>query len=442
VSTANVLDFSPDGTKIVIGSFVGSAQLWDVQTGQLITSLKAHGGPVLSARFNSDGAHLLTAGEDGGVGIWDIATNKPVLQLTQQRSRVWSAAYNADESLVITGSGDRDVTSDNTARVWDASSGVLLGELRGHLQGIYAVAIDRRSQRIVTTSLDNTTRLWNWGDNGLLQTSLVESQEPHLVHVDMSRSANIAVAASTDGRIRVWHGNTGEALRTLDTKIARASRIAIGPNDARIAVGTETGELYLIDTASGQIVLKMMKHQGSVLSIGFSMDGAQVATGGSDGRIIVWDCRNGAKLHELEMPRSAAKDADQQEDDGNEQRQATTGSIITNPVRVTHAGFSEFDDRLITVSTDAIVRIWDSRTYKLLKKFAVQETSPDFDDERDDFSARFNQDGTRLVSRAFYQKASAWNTRDGERVSRFIVPKIYFRHWTVPGWSSCVYDFR
>jgi WD40 repeat protein len=56
--------FSPDGTRIVTGSFDGTAKVWDAGTGTPLLELKGHTGPVHSVAFSRDGTHIVTGGED------------------------------------------------------------------------------------------------------------------------------------------------------------------------------------------------------------------------------------------------------------------------------------------------------------------------------------------------------------------------------------------
>jgi WD40 repeat protein len=58
--------------------------------------------------------------------------------------------------MLITGS------SDETARVWEKSSGKEIHKLNGHSGEVSAVAVALDSSFIVTGSSDSTTRLWDF----------------------------------------------------------------------------------------------------------------------------------------------------------------------------------------------------------------------------------------------------------------------------------------
>src|SRR5262245_39617240 len=63
--------FSPDGTKVVTGSFDFTARIWDAQTGKPLTGALRHKGRVRSVQFSPDGKRVVTASEDHTARIWD-----------------------------------------------------------------------------------------------------------------------------------------------------------------------------------------------------------------------------------------------------------------------------------------------------------------------------------------------------------------------------------
>jgi WD40 repeat protein len=49
----------------------------------------------------------------------------------------------------------------HTARVWDAATGKQMGVLLGHDEPVNSAAFSPDGSRIVTTSFDNTARIWD-----------------------------------------------------------------------------------------------------------------------------------------------------------------------------------------------------------------------------------------------------------------------------------------
>jgi WD40 repeat protein len=75
--------FSPDGKRLVSGSYVGTIQLWDVPAGKSTATLQntpATLGPlsnsVYMVAFSPDGRSLAAASRDGTVKLWDVAKRR------------------------------------------------------------------------------------------------------------------------------------------------------------------------------------------------------------------------------------------------------------------------------------------------------------------------------------------------------------------------------
>ena len=65
------LAFSPDNTVLVAGLTNGGIALWDLATGEKITTLNGHTQPVETLVFSPDGKTLVSTGQDGTILVWD-----------------------------------------------------------------------------------------------------------------------------------------------------------------------------------------------------------------------------------------------------------------------------------------------------------------------------------------------------------------------------------
>ena len=68
---SNVLVFSPDNGVLVNGDESGEIQLWDVITGNKLTTLSGHTARVETLKFSPDGQTIVSTGADGTILLWD-----------------------------------------------------------------------------------------------------------------------------------------------------------------------------------------------------------------------------------------------------------------------------------------------------------------------------------------------------------------------------------
>jgi len=102
-------------------------------------------------RANGAGDRILTASEDGTARVWDATTGQEVLQL-RHNAAVEDARWNAAEDRILTASDD------GTVRVWDAHSGAELATLSGHTDIVFQAHWNRDESRILSASADGTVR--------------------------------------------------------------------------------------------------------------------------------------------------------------------------------------------------------------------------------------------------------------------------------------------
>jgi len=71
----NALVFSPDNTVLVTGTTAGithsEIELWDLTTGEKLSTLNGHTQPVETLVFSPDGKTLVSTGTDGTILVWD-----------------------------------------------------------------------------------------------------------------------------------------------------------------------------------------------------------------------------------------------------------------------------------------------------------------------------------------------------------------------------------
>ncbi|KZP02221.1 WD40 repeat-like protein, partial [Athelia psychrophila] len=108
--------FSPDGSKIVSGSWDKTVRVWDAVTGQpAMPPLQGHEEAVHSVCFSPDGSNIASGSSDKTIWLWDAGTGQPAMPPLQgHEEAVYSVCFSPDGSKIASGSADK------TIRLWDA----------------------------------------------------------------------------------------------------------------------------------------------------------------------------------------------------------------------------------------------------------------------------------------------------------------------------------
>ncbi|KAH7907089.1 quinon protein alcohol dehydrogenase-like superfamily [Hygrophoropsis aurantiaca] len=117
------LVFSPDGTRLAMGSFQGKVRVFDVATGETaLGPFTAHRMTVLTLAFTHDGQQIITTSYDYTVRVWNSTTGEELGNaMVGHRDAIWQIVLSADGRRLASVSGDR------TVRVWDMRTRQQLG---------------------------------------------------------------------------------------------------------------------------------------------------------------------------------------------------------------------------------------------------------------------------------------------------------------------------
>jgi len=115
------------------------------------------GRQITAVAFSSDGTRIVSGSYDMSVRVWDASIGVELKELKGHTSWVNSVAFSSDGTQIVSGSNDDSV------RVcqWDASTGVELKKLKGHTSLVFSVAFSSDGTRIVSGSADNSVRVWD-----------------------------------------------------------------------------------------------------------------------------------------------------------------------------------------------------------------------------------------------------------------------------------------
>lgn len=254
--------YSPDGRTIAVG-LGGEILLRDAESLDPRTSLSGHENNVSALAFSPDGAVLATGAQgDNAVRLWDVAAGSELRRLEGHTGWIRSLAYSPDGSIIASGS------TDQTIILWDAASGRQLRTLEGHNDFLGNIAFSPDGTRLASASRDGTARLWD-----------VASGE---------QVSDFSFTAPTDPNTNAPYWLTG---------------VSFSPDGELIAVGSTSGSIYLLDSATGRQERELQGHSGWVVirGVSFSPDGSLLASASLDGTVRLWNPRSGADRGTLQQ---------------------------------------------------------------------------------------------------------------------------------------------
>jgi serine/threonine protein kinase len=311
-NVAYAVAFSPDGTRLATASADFTVRLWDPVTGQERALLRKHTDVIYALAFDPQGELIASGGEDGFY-LWRADGSGPPLDgFPQYGRRIRALAFAPDGQTLAVGS------SGGKVELFDCAGGRLKsrGPLKGHQSAV----------------------------NGLAFRPGPE--------------ATVLVSADAGGTVRVWDLNPGRQAPPL-----AFDQLAQGQQE-------ELGELL---PGRQDPPLAFTAHAGMIYSVGFTADGAMLATGGPNGRSKLWDARAWKQLAELQGP----------------------------DCQVTAVAFSPGGRVLASGAHEGGVKLWDVSGRRLLTTLAAHHGGV--------WSVAFSPDGATLASGGVDRMVYLWD---------------------------------
>jgi WD40 repeat protein/tRNA A-37 threonylcarbamoyl transferase component Bud32 len=298
------LVFHPDGKRLLTAAWLNSRdfepRLWDADTGRLVRSFRGHGGPVASVTLSRDGSRMATASFDQTARVWDVETGRQLAVLDLGRlGFVWDIAFHPqDDTRLATACADGTIqlwTIDPTGGMPPTSS--VLGRLNTPIKTLaFRPPLGRE---LAAGAGDGSVHVWNVetkeevraiSDLGKPVPDVAFSADGSLLAT--ANSGDLFVDFYRPASVTVYDWEAGRVRFTLPLSEA-VSGVAFSPDGTRLATACSDKTVKLWDMATGQDVLTLRGHVGSVFGVAFSPDGRRLASAGILGTVLVWDATPG-----------------------------------------------------------------------------------------------------------------------------------------------------
>ena len=106
------------------------------------------------------------------------------------------------------------------------------------------------------------------------------------------------LSTSNDNTLRLWNVADGSCLLTLKGHTNWVNAAQFSPDGRYIISGSSDKTLRLWDAATGRLIYTIAAHEGNVVSVAFSPDGRHFASSSIDGTIKIWYFPTLQELHD------------------------------------------------------------------------------------------------------------------------------------------------
>lgn len=307
----------------------------------------------------------------------------------EHTSEIDQAAFSPDQRFLATASGDQ------TAKVWplpvapardsnpsqlrqtspSRASASLTNQplVLPHSNLVNAVAFSPDGSALATASEDQTARLWAL-PTGHMVASLAHTSPVR--QVKFSPDGRFLATLAGDPVARLFDARTGKPVRVFNEHGSPVTDLVFSPDGAQVRTCAEDARLW--DLTTGQLVFQPLRAGTNICMAAFAPHGGRLLTASADGHLHQWDARTGLRL----------------------------ANVIVLASNVSYrAEYSPDGQRIATAAGD--VRVWDARSGQPLLPPLPHDGGAEF--------ARFDPDGTKLLTMGADWMMHIWSASTGER---------------------------
>lgn len=321
------LSFSPDGTRLASGSF-REVKIWRLEQAKPSTSASkptvfppvspevlkkitaAAKVAVVSSAMSADGKQVVTGCADGSVRVWDASSGKPVIELrgslaaTRKMAGLdWTIAAQTLEQAFQKGEITR-------MEAQDKALDVLLGKANDAIVAMKKALPEKQKAVPPTTeakaaaqkAVDEVTAKLAAAPGGKPDAALdkeLKAAQDKLITAKMTEVSALAAVAATESNVK----DAEEDLKRITDSKAKNARSVAAAN-AAIAAAKASQDKAAADLAA--LKTSLAKATAKALAVSFSADAQRVAALFDDGTLRTWAAATGIPIEEVGANAAAA----------------------------------------------------------------------------------------------------------------------------------------
>ncbi len=259
-------------------------------------AVKGFDGPRIA--LSPDGRSLFVGESQGRLLCWDLNSGN-------LRWEISNASSNWICSVSISRQGDRVAVAcgDGLIRVFDASSGRLQVEAKGHLLSVYGVDWSPDGHWLVSGGRDGL-RVWD-AQTGACSQHRGGKDDDAIFGVNWSPKGRFVAACGANEVVPIWDVESWDVSRCFSGKKQQILCVNWAPDGQRLLGGSRDRLVRSWDISSDDCAV-FRGHKNYINDVTWSPDGQCIASASDDRTVRVWDVATQEELARFEAPENNA----------------------------------------------------------------------------------------------------------------------------------------
>jgi WD40 repeat protein len=344
------INFSTDGSKIIIPGESNTAEIWNVKTGKKSKTLSGYLNhkrddglrysydnwtetgilKYVSMRrafaLSPDDKHIVIGSIDSSALMIELSSGRVVKEFKGHSKVVIAFDFSPDGKTLATAGGDRVI------KLWDVESGKEIETLEGHRNLVFDLAFNSDGTELLSASWDGSMGYWDL-NSGEYYLKDLGGDSPY--KVDFSPNDLYLISGDVRSNLTFWEADAVERFRTLVGNTDIVGDFTFSPSSKQIATASWDGKVKVWDVLTGMQIAKFSDHTGAVYAIEWDPQNRFIASAGADNTIRLWNSETNKLIKELNGHTNA----------------------------ITDVHFTSDGAKLISQSVEGQLKVWDLNTF-------------------------------------------------------------------------------
>lgn len=160
----------------------------------------------------------------------------------------------------------------------------------GLVDDYYLNLLDWSSANQIAIGLERCVYIWN-AESGSVSSLLETSPETYVSSLKWSGDGAYVAVGLGSGDVQIWDVEEQTKLRTMSGHNSRVG--VMSWSKATLSTGSRSGDIFNHDVRIAEHkTAELLSHTSEVCGLEWRSDGAQLASGGNDNMVNIWDARS------------------------------------------------------------------------------------------------------------------------------------------------------
>ena len=246
----------------------------------------SHKDKIQTVEFSPDGKLILSACWDNTAKLWDVSTGMLIRNISAHTQQVDLASFSPDGSLFLTKGWDKHVM------VWETASGRRLTDFYNDSIAVSDAEWSPDGKQIVISTMNNVSIVMNAADGSVVR--YLTGHQGTIEKSSYSPDGKYIITISWDQTARLYDATTGNTIQIIPTGYNWPVSAGFSPDSKYFYTSTFNGNVKLWNTGTKTLIANLPGIPEDNNKPVFSPDSRYIATANPGDSVFIWNTATGA----------------------------------------------------------------------------------------------------------------------------------------------------